>query len=391
MDKKNVFFADYMDYSIEKGGRRPLSPFEQLNFDLLCFYPAQIVLTLTSTLIDTGRVNFIDFDRFWRSNSLKIHFTKGDSADKYLSRKLHSLNDFSDDNYEAKLYITNTTDYFVNNYLKKTLSEEKVDYVYHRISDADKNNREMFLANLEKYEREIIEDPLCPMSMEKFDDLALIIQELAYSSSFTFQRSCIINELIARKLYQETQKIPMRILSMFDLSYNEAMAKSIGATTLSTINTTLNGIGLRNFIKGYSPKIYSYIKSMSPEQIFLLAKDQNWQIYRNFISELYEHLLNKCNLTQSSDLYKRTIKYENKNFFLNFCIDKMAEIVFDKIKHINPMIYVDVLKTKENTKVLVKNYLLSTQSVEYYCSEEIVKRTKFIEIICEDILHKRYK
>ncbi len=80
----DALFADYMDYSIERHGRNIISPFEQLTFDLLCFYPTSIVLTLTSTLIGESSKRFIEFHDFWRNGKLKIHLSKGDTADKYL-------------------------------------------------------------------------------------------------------------------------------------------------------------------------------------------------------------------------------------------------------------------------------------------------------------------
>lgn len=117
----NLLFADYMDYSIEQHGRDVISPFKQLTFDLLCFYPASIVLTLTSTLIGQSSKQFVEFHDFWKAGKLKIHFSKGDTADKYLDRKLASYNGVANDNYEMRLYLADNTSKFVNDYLKRQL------------------------------------------------------------------------------------------------------------------------------------------------------------------------------------------------------------------------------------------------------------------------------
>ena len=381
-----VLFADYMDYSVEKSGRNISSPFEQLLFDLLCFYPSSIVLTLTSTLIGMSSVRLIEFYDFWKSGTLKIQFSEGDTADKYLRRKLKSAGKITEDNYELNLYITEEADIFVNDFLKKELLNKNIDYVFPRFSNADKNNRDTFLYNLAKYERKIIEDQYYPMHIKDFDKLALLLEYLADNSSFTFQRSHIINELVSHKIFPSARDISPHILSMFDLSYNEAMAKSVNGIMLSTMDLQLNGVGLRNFIKGYSPELYNLIISMSPAQCFLLVQDKNWIIYRELISNLYTSLLKKISLGQQSDFYKKTVLYEAKNSIIEACLDKMSDIVFDTIKYINPSFYYDIQNAKKNIVNIAKRYMISKNLEGEYYSEEIIKRTNFIKQICEDIL-----
>ena len=388
--KNEVFFADYMDYSIEKSGRNISSPYEQLIFDLLCFYPSSIVLTLTSTLIGTSSIRLTEFYDFWVSGTLKIQFSEGDTADKYLRRKLNSAGEITKDNYELNLYITEEADEFVNNFLKTKLLNDNIDYVFPRFSNADINNRNAFLYNLAKYERNIIEEPNYSMSLNDFDKLALLLEELAGTPSFTFQRSHIINELVSHKIFKSTRDISPRLLSLFDLSYNEAMAKSINGTMLSTMDMQLNGVGLRNFIKGYCPELYSLIVSMSPTQCFLLAQDKNWKIYRELISNLYISLLKDIPLGQQSNFFKKTILYETKNKIIEVCLDKMSDIVFETIKYINPAFFVDIENAKICFANIAKRYMITKNLEGEYYSEEIIKRTNFIKQMCEDILNRLY-
>ena len=388
----NFLFADYMDYSIERHGRNLTSPFERLTFDLLCFYPSSIVLTLTSTLIGQSSEKFVTFHDFWKAGKLKIHLSKGDTADKYLDRKLASYNGASTDNYEMNLYLADNTSIFVNHYLKRELIKKGINYVLPRISNADKNNRKAFIDNLGINEREIIEAYDYPMSLKRFDKLALRLENLANDQTFTFQRSHIIHDLVEHQIFPNDLSIPRRLLNMFDASYNQAMAQSINAPILSTMDSQLNGLGLKRFIEGYSPKLYNLICSMVPSQVFLLAQDKNWIIYRNYIKCLFESLLrsNRRVVTQNSDFYKETAKYETKDHLIKACIDKMFEIVFEPISYLNPIDYCNT----ENLKNLTLDYIRLlkrhfSKEDEYY-SEEIIKRTDFIIQICEDIRNEVY-
>lgn len=386
----DLFFADYLDYSIEKQGRDILFPFEQLTFDLLCFYPDSIALTLTSTLIGESSKHFVEFHDFWTSGALKIHLSKGDTADKYLSRKLASTGSITDNNYEINLYSSDGADAFINKYLKTELLGNNINYVLPRISNADLNNRQAVLDSLVENERAIIENPRFPMTLREFDRLALQLDKLASDPSFTFQRSYIIRNLVKHKIYKDSSSIPPFFLSMLDTSYNRAMAQSINAITISTMNKQLNGAGLRNFIRGYSPNLYNLIRSMTPTQTYLLAQDKNWQIFRGYIFKLYKSLSSNQIITQDTPLYKKTIKHETKNNLVTFCLDEMANVVFDAIKYASPWVYSDV----ENAKLLASNYIdfwkRKFSAEDEYYSEEIVKRAKFVEQICKDILNKIY-
>lgn len=379
-----------MDYSIEQHGRDVISPFKQLTFDLLCFYPASIVLTLTSTLIGQSSKQFVEFHDFWKAGKLKIHFSKGDTADKYLDRKLASYNGVANDNYEMRLYLADNTSKFVNDYLKRQLLKNGINYVLPRVSNADKNNRKVFIDNLGINEREIIE--ACDLSLKRFDALAFRLENLADDHKFTFQRSYIIRDLVDHQIFSNVLEVPQKLLTLFDASYNQAMAQSINAPILSTMDSQLNGIGLKRFIEGYSPKLYHLICEMEPSQIFLLAQDKNWIIYRNYIKYLFASLLSlsKKAVTQKTDFYKETIKCETKDILIKTCIDKMFEIIFEPLLCLNPMEYCNIKNLKDLTfdgiGFLKRRF---TKENEYY-SEEIIKRTNFIIQICEDICNKVY-
>ncbi len=391
-DNENIYFADYLDYSIEKRGRNISSPYEQLIFDLLCFYPARTVLTLTSTLIGEASTRFIEFHDFWKNGALKVHLSKGDTADKYLSRKLASSSGYVEDNYEMKLYSSEKAAHFVKKYLKAELTDQNIDYVLPRTTNADQNNRESVLDNLAINERAIIEAPGFSMTLSEFDQFAYRLQNLADDTSFIFQRSHIIHDLVEHRIFKDASLISPVILSTLDTSYNQAMAKSINATIISTMSSQLNGVGLRNFIKGYSPKLYGLIISMSPAKIFLLVQDKNWQIFRDYISKLYISLLSSENIIrQDTAFYKKTVRSERRSQLIEFCLDEMESVVFDAIKYANPGAWVYV----NDAKIQVSNYInywrkKFSKEDEYY-SEEIIKRTKLVELICEDILHGIYK
>lgn len=392
----DIYFADYLDYSIEKRGSNIALPLNQLKFDLLCFYPQTIVLTLTSTLIDDSSLHFIELDDFWRNGALKIHFSKGDSADKYHRRKLASMKSVEENNYENKLYLSSGANNFVYNYLKKELLDSGIDYVFPRVSNADKNNRDFVVSNWQKNEREIIESLDAPNKMKKYDNITRRLDKLSNDPTFTFQRSHIMKDLMERKLIKSYLDFTPIILSTLDTSYSQAMAKSIDATQISTMNTQLNGIGLRNFLKGYHINIYKLINAMKPNQIFLLAHDRNWQIYRGFISDLYSSMSLKHLTGQNEQLYKEPIKVQAGNDLIEFCLEEMTNIVYDMIKSFHPNAFLYV----QNAKTLFKTYYSDklkniwkfknyTDEEIYYC-EEIVRRTKFIEIICEDIINRKY-
>ena len=387
---KDVYFADYMDYSIKNSGRNIVLPFEQLSFDLLCFFPSKTVLTLTSTLIGESSTKFTEFHDFWKGNILKIHLSEGDTADKYLSRKLASSWNINEDDYEMNLYSSNGASFFINNYLKAELSNNNINYVLSRVSNADVNNRKAFLANLAKYEREIIESSHQLISLRNFDRLELRLEYLANDFNFVFQRSHIIHDLVDCKIFKSSSAIPNVLLSIFDTSYNQAMARSINGIIISTMSKQLNGKGLRNFLKGYSPNLYNSIKSMSPKQVFLLAQDRNWQIYRKYISDLFVSLSSNDVITQDSPFYKKTIKAEIKDALIGHCLDMMADAAFDKLKYLNPGFYIEIQNVKSSISDCF-NYLKGKYSKqEEYYSEEIVKRSKFIEQICADILNDIY-
>lgn len=386
----NIFFADYLDFSIEKKGRDIKCPFEQLTFDLLCFYPDSIALTLTSTLIGESSKHFIEFHDFWTSGALKIHLSKGDTADKYLSRKLASSGSITDDNYEIKLYLSDSAETFINKYLKEELLGNNINYVLPRVSNADSNNRQAVLDILEENERAIIENRRFPMTLHEFDRLALQLQKLADDRSFIFQRSHIIRSLVKNKIYKNSSSIPPCFLSVLDASYNRAMAQSINAITISTMNKQLNGTGLRNFIRGYSSNLYSLIRSMTPKQIYLLAQDKNWQIFRSFIIKLYTSLSSVQLVTQETPLYKKAFRSEAKNTLITFCLDEMAKITFDAMKYADPWAYLDIENAKSHAFNCIEFWKRKFSAEDEYYSEEIVKRTKLIEQICKDILNKIY-
>lgn len=387
---KKLFFADYLDYSIMSKGRSVDSPFERLTFDLLRFYPSSIVITLTSTLIGESTTRFTEYYDFWNNGALKIHLEKGDTADKYLSRKLASAGGYGTHNYEMQLYSSIGASSFINNFLKSELSAKNVDYVIPRTSNADTNNRLAFLDVLGKNERRIIEAPDSPMTMREFDRLALRLETLAYDQSFVFQRSYIIRDLIANKIYKKTGTISKVLLSSFDASYNQAMAQSVNATIISTMNGELNGVGLRNFVMSYSPELFHRIQLMTPSQVFLLAQDKNWQIYRDYICKLYSSLSSKYLTPQESPFYKVTQRIEAQQSLIDQCIEKMAETAFDMMKYSYPNAYSDV----QNAKVFVSYYISSIRmkhsKEEQYYSEEIIKRTPIINQICDDILNLLY-
>lgn len=386
----NLYFADYLDYSIEKEGRNIAFPFEELTFDLLCFYPDSIALTLTSTLIGDSSRRFVEFHDFWKNGALKIHLSKGDTADRYLSRKLSSFVSINDNNYESMIYSSDGAMEFAKNYLRTELLEKDINYVLPRISNADTNNRQEVLDSLVRNEREIIENPRFPMTLHDFDRLALRLDKLAFDQSFTFQRSKIIGDLVEQGIYKNTISIPSMFLSMLDNSYNRAMAQSINARIISSMSEQLNGAGLRNFIKGYSPKLYNLIRLMSPTQIFLLAQDKNWQIFRGNIIKLYSSLSARRKISQSTPFYKITIRSEARQNAIVLCLDKMYNVVFEATKYANPWAYTDVEYSKQLAVKYIDIWRQKNATEDEYYSEQIVKRTTFIEQICEDILSKIY-
>lgn len=392
----SIYFADYLDYSIEKRGSNIIHPLNQLKYDLLCFYPQTIALTLTSTLIDESTMHFVQLDEFWRNGALKIHFSQNDTADKYHTRKLSTMKSADENNYENKLYLSNGADDFIYKYLKKELLDQGVNYVLTRESDADKNNRETVVSNWQKYEREIIESLQAPNKMKKYDKITRLLDNLSNDKTFTFQRSHIMKELVGRKLIRNEFDFSPIILSTLDTSYSQAMAKSINATRISTMDTQLNGIGLRNFLKGFSNDVYQLINKMTPHQTFLLAQDRSWQIFRNFISYLYFSLASKHFIHQSSDFYKNPIKIQNRNEIINFCLEEMTSIVYDMIKQFQPnaFLYIESAKKYFETYYVdkIKNlwkYKRYTDEEIYYC-EEIIKRRVVIRTICEDIINEKY-
>ena len=378
-NNEKSFFADYMDYSVEKKGRIISNPFEILTFDLLCFFPSTTVLTLTSTLIGDSAKRFVEYDDFWKEGLLKIHFSRGDTADKYLSRKLSSSNS-KFNNYEIELYKADGTDYFVNGYLRGLLYNN-IDYVFPRTSNADINNRKAFLDNLAKFERRIIENPYHPMPMRSFDSLAYELEKLADDISFTFQRSKIIHALIKRKIFNNASSISDELLAIFDLSYSQAMAKSINATSISSMRQQLNGEGLKNFIMGFSQELYREIISMEPRQVFLLAKDREWQIFRNYICQLFELLSSKGFSNQSNLLHKIVNKTRRKRETIEECIGIMADVVFDSVKQMNPVLYFEIQRAKDSAIALFEYQREKYMKQDEYISEQIVKRINFTGIL----------
>ena len=289
-----------------------------------------------------------------------------------------------------QLYSSSGAADFVNGFLKSELSKENIDYVLPRISNADTNNRLAFLDVLGKNERRIIEAPDSPLTLREFDQLAFRLETLAYDQSFVFQRSYIIRDLIAHRVFKKTNSISNTLLSSFDISYNQAMAQSINATIISTMNHELNGVGLRSFIKGYCPGLYQRIQLLSPSQVFLLAQDKNWQIYRMFICKLFSTLSEKYSTFQNSPFYKTTQQIQVQSNLIDYCVDKMTDVLFDMLKFTVPNAYYDT----QNVKFLFSSFIRSVTrrffNEEHYYSEEIIRRTPIVEQICDDIYCKLY-
>lgn len=386
---QSVLFADYLDYSIAQHGRNSLGANERFAFDLLCFFPKPIVLTFTSTLIDSTPQQLQMATDFWKNGAIKIHFSSGDSATRYLSRKLSASSKYYSNDYEMNLYQEKSTELFVHTFLRNELEAKQIDYVYPRLSDADINNRRIFLENLARYERQIIEAGNKPLKLTEFDRLAYRIQELADNKQFVFQRNFIIRDLVKHRIYQSDDNVPNLLLQVFDKSYNDAMAQSICANRISNIRNTLTGYELRSILVEVFPSIYGMIVKMNPHQLFLLAQDRSWQLFREYIRQLFEN--NKSlHEGQSNSISKRLIRWRSVNGVAKEGIEKIFGSVVDATKTISPMSYIEIDNAKEITKNSfdsIRKYLLG---YEDFLSEEVIKRGPLVEQICQDIIYKIY-
>lgn len=327
------YYVDYFDFYLGGIGNRTFIKNRSIRFrfDILCLNPDtdKMIFTLSETLLEDSNRIITQYDDFWKKGVFKIAFSpKYKTANTYINDRLNILHSgpTMERNFEIDIYQSAITSGFLNDYLLEKLDlRGKNSYVIHRTSNADLNNRLLLKSRVNQSDNIYGQISKC-LDLKKFDTLMYYLLKRADDKKQIFQREYIVNEIFLK--YPELNKKREVFYNMFDQNYNDAMALSVNARRLSTINDRINGIGLANFIYQFDYNLYKNICSLKSSQIFLLVTSPSWHSFLADINGIYNYLFSIKKIDQNYNCYKYLKRFFiTKTYVCKYILDIMEWVV----------------------------------------------------------------
>lgn len=382
------YYVDYFDFCLGGRSNRMIiaNKVLRLKYDVLCTKPQDdiFIFTITETLLEDSNRILIGYDDFWRSGVFKIAFSKKyKNAKTYINDRLNILNAEEGTNFELDIYNSRVAHCFFDEYLEGELKlKGKNTYVIHRMSDADLNNRTLFRKRI--YDLDVMYRGLGDtLDYSKLNSLINDLSERSYDKTQIFQRGYIVKDIFLK--YPNLYKKNLFLYNLFDQNYNDAMALSVDAIRLSTMQHRINGVILGNFISCMDSEMYKKINSMTSHQIYLLVGNTSWQLFVEQINELYIFLLKFKKVPNDYKIYK----YFKKRVDLITYAYKFLIEIMDRIVGLmtvpEPLWKLSYEQFKYELEKVGEMYFRQTSYIIWVASE-IFKKKFFMNMLIDDIL-----
>lgn len=325
------YYVDYFDFFLGGIANRMAVRNRELllKYDILCIDPNHdiFIFTVTETLLEDSNRILIKYDDFWKNGIFKIALSKKyRNARVYVDDRLKILNNNGEQNFELDIYNTQIVQLFLNDYLEGKLKlKGKNTYVEFRTSDADMNNRTLFIkrvTDLDKMYGALGEYLDCNTFNALVDDLV----ERGHDKSQIFQRGYILHDMFLK--YPSLCKSRSFMYNLFDQNYNDAMAISVDATRLSTLKHRMNATVLEQFILEMAPSMHKKLNLMRPHDVYTLINNRSWRLFVEEINELYVYLWKVKKVHGNCNIYQYFIERINFHTYTHkFLIEIMDRII----------------------------------------------------------------
>lgn len=387
------YYVDYFDFYLGGIGHRMFlkNREQRFKFDILCINPSDdiVIFTLSETLLEDSNRILMKYDDFWKNGIFKIALAKKyKSVHRYIEERLNLLNSVSmeGDNFEIDIYSSRSSQDFIDEYLGNRLDLKRGNkYVIHRTTNADFNNRTLFKNRIYN-SNEVFNQMKNTMDYSTYNKLVDDLSNRCEDKTQIFQREYILKDVFIK--YPEIKGNRTFLYNLFDQNYNDAMALSVDAVRLSSVNYRINGSILFDFLTYMDKSFCDKISSLSSHQIFLLINNVSWQKFVEEIDNLYSFLYRLKNISQGYDMYCYIKRKSNLFTSVHNYLVLIMDWIVEQLGIPEPYWHIQYELLKCNVKNIIErpfqqyNYVL-------WLTSEILRRKELISMLVDDIKCER--